>query len=71
MFSRKKQINTEKRKGLKIHLTVTILVSLGLTFINLVSPVEYLWCKWPILGMSIGMLFHGIGVYLLPGSEQD
>ncbi|MCF7885162.1 MAG: 2TM domain-containing protein [Candidatus Marinimicrobia bacterium] len=71
MFSRNQKVSKEEKKGLKIHLTVTILVSLLVTSINFISPVKYLWCKWPIIGMSLSMVFHAAGVYYLPKIDQN
>ena len=55
--------------GFRNHLAVYIAVILLLTIINVSTTNDYLWVKWPILGWGIGVLFHGLNVYVFPERE--
>ena len=58
----KKQLN--KQRDFKQYLWIWAGVSLLLTSIwFLVSPEEYFWPVWAILGMGIGAFFTGIDAY--------
>jgi hypothetical protein len=48
----------EERKGFRIHRTVYLCVISMLTLINLIVTPEFLWCIFPLAGMSIGLAFH-------------
>ena len=51
-------------RGFYIHLIVFSLVNGGLVLINLlVTPASYFWFFWPLLGWSIGLGAHALGVY--------
>ena len=52
----------EERKGLKIHSFVTLCVAILVTIINLAVCPQFLWFFFPVAGMSIGLLFHYMGV---------
>ena len=56
----------KKRVQFKIHLVVYVGVNLLLLIINLSTPGDYLWVKWPILGWGIGLVFHALNVYVFP-----
>jgi hypothetical protein len=57
------------RIGFSIHLAVFILVNALLIFINLAYSPGRLWVKWPLLGWGIGILFHGLAVFLFSGNS--
>jgi hypothetical protein len=57
------------RIGFSIHLAVFILVNALLVFINLAFSPGRLWVKWPLLGWGIGILFHGLAVFLFSGNS--
>ena len=50
--------------GFMIHLTVYILVNGLLISINLFQSDGTAWSAWPMFGWGIGLLFHGLGVFL-------
>ena len=56
----------KKRVQFKIHLAVYVGVNVLLLIINLSTPGDYLWVKWPILGWGIGLLVHGLNAYVFP-----
>jgi hypothetical protein len=39
-------------------------VNILLIIINLITSPQYLWFKWPLIGWSIGVFFHGLSVFV-------
>ena len=59
----------ERKLGFFIHLSVYILVNGGLILLNLSRQPEALWSFAPLFGWGIGLLFHGLAVFLhAPGA---
>ena len=60
------------RADFKSHVMVYIGVNLMLIAINFVTSPHTLWFYWPLVFWGLGLLIHGIFVYLLPakGFEQ-
>jgi hypothetical protein len=54
----------EARIGFYIHLGVYVAVNALLIVINLLTSREYLWFMWPLMGWGMGVLFHGLGVFV-------
>jgi len=54
----------EAKIGFYIHLAVYVGVNLLLLIINLTTSPQYLWFKWPLIGWGIGLVFHGVGIFL-------
>lgn len=52
----------EARIGFYIHTGIALGVIALLTVINLVTQTDYLWFKWPALGLGLSILFHWIGI---------
>ena len=48
-------------KGFYIHLSVFVLVIVGLTIINYLTGSRW-WVLWVLLGWGIGVLAHGLAV---------
>lgn len=60
----------ERRIGLWIHLAVYVLVNTGLVIANLIGTPLRPWALGPLLGWGIGLLFHGLAVWLhAPGAK--
>jgi len=58
-----------RKIGFTIHLTVFLLVNSGLLLLNLLHTGGVLWAAFPLFGWGIGLLFHGLAVFLhTPGS---
>ena len=57
----------EAKVGFYIHLSVYIAVNILLIIINLSSSTKDLWFQWPLIGWGIGVLFHGLGVFVFSG----
>lgn len=47
-----------------VHLAVYILVNGFLIYINLTTSPGYYWFIWPLAGWGIGLLLHGLQVFL-------
>ncbi len=59
------------RIGFYYHLTAYIIVNLMLVFIWYSTGRESQWFWWPMMGWGIGLLFHGMGVFLSRGSMKE
>lgn len=66
----KARARAEAKLGFYIHLPIFLIVSILLVTINLLSPVEYLWFKWPVMGWGIGVIFHALTVFVFYGRES-
>jgi hypothetical protein len=54
----------EAKMGFYVHFVVYVGVNILLIVINFLSSPHYLWFKWPLMGWGIGLLFHGLGVFV-------
>jgi hypothetical protein len=54
----------EARLGFKVHLTVYLVVNAILITVNLMNSPDNLWFLWPLLGWTIGIFWHAMGVYV-------
>ena len=61
-FQAKKQVR--KIKDFYRHLTVYSLVIISLATINLSTSPQYLWFFWPLFWWGIGLVFHGMKVFI-------
>ena len=50
-------------KGFYIHLSVFVIVNLGLFLINMVTSPGYLWFIWPFMGWGVGLFSHALFVF--------
>ncbi len=61
--------HVERKLGFGIHLGVYVLVNVGLALINFLVSPHKVWAVWPLFGWGIGLLFHGLAVFLhAPGA---
>lgn len=60
----------EAKMGFYIHLMVYAGVNILLIVINFLTSPQYLWFKWPLIGWGIGLVFHGLGVFLCSKGES-
>jgi hypothetical protein len=56
--------HVERKIGFFIHLVVYLAVNSGLMLFNLLAIPGKLWAFGPLFGWGIGLLFHGLGVFL-------
>lgn len=62
--------HVERKLGFFIHLAIYVLVNSGLIALNLAWQPHQPWALAPLLGWGIGLLFHGLGVFLrAPGAS--
>ena len=54
----------EEKKGFISHLVVYIVVNIGLILIWAFTSRGYPWFIWPLGGWGIGLIFHGLGVFM-------
>lgn len=50
-------------RGFYVHLTVFVLVNVGLVAINLLASPGRLWFQWPLLGWGIWLALHALGTF--------
>ncbi|HYD61297.1 MAG TPA: 2TM domain-containing protein [Noviherbaspirillum sp.] len=61
--------HVERKIGFTIHLAVFLTVNTGLILFNLLVVPNRIWVVWPLFGWGIGLLFHGLAVFLhAPGA---
>lgn len=54
----------ERKLGFFAHLGVYLLVNTGLIALNLLQTHKPFWAAGPLLGWGIGLLFHGLKVFM-------
>ena len=54
----------EEKKGFRNHLIVYIVVNIMLVLIWWFTGAGFPWFVFPLGGWGIGLLFHGLGVYV-------
>lgn len=61
--------HVERKLGFYAHLSVYLVVNTGLIVLNLSLASTRPWALFPLMGWGIGLLFHGLAVYLrTPGA---
>jgi hypothetical protein len=61
--------HVERKIGFQVHLAVYLTVNTGLVLFNFLVVPHRIWAFWPLLGWGIGLLFHGLAVFLhAPGA---
>lgn len=61
--------HVDRKIGFFIHLAVYLIVNAGLIVLNLLQTPGKAWAFWPLFGWGIGLLFHGLAVFLhAPGA---
>ncbi len=57
----------EELKGFYTHLFIYLAVNLFLFILNMLTAPDALWFYWPLIGWGIGILIHGLSVFVLAG----
>lgn len=61
--------HVDRKIGFFIHLAVYLVVNTGLIVLNVLQTPGKAWAFWPLFGWGIGLLFHGLAVFLnAPGA---
>ncbi|AMP01116.1 2TM domain protein [Collimonas arenae] len=64
------QRQVERKIGFFVHLAVYLIVNSGLALLNFLHNPGHPWVLGPLLGWGIGLLFHGLAVFLhAPGAQ--
>ena len=50
-------------RGFYGHLSVYVIVNLGLFLINMTTSPETLWFIWPLMGWGIAIVLHALRVF--------
>ncbi len=50
--------------GFGYHLAAYLAINAILVWINLDTSPQYLWAVWPIIGWGIGLVFHGVSLFV-------
>ena len=59
-------------RGFYGHLSVYVIVNLGLFLINMIASPETLWFIWPLMGWGIAIVVHAVRVFVeRPGSSWE
>jgi hypothetical protein len=54
----------EDKLGFYTHAAVYVVVNIFLAVLNLLTSPDHKWFVWPLFGWGIGLLFHGVGVFI-------
>ena len=54
----------EDKKGFFVHLAVYCVVNIFLIIIWAITSRAFPWFVFPLVGWGIGVLFHGLGVFV-------
>ena len=57
----------KKKKEFYHHLLSYVVINFFLLAINLLTYPRFLWFMFPLLGWGIGLLFHYVDVFGIPG----
>ncbi len=59
-------------QGFYRHLSVYVIVNLGLFLINMTTSPGTLWFIWPLMGWGIAIVLHALRVFVgTPGSSWE
>ena len=66
----------EEKKGFRTHAIVYVVVNAFLALIwwltgGRITDAGVPWFVWPLGGWGIGLLFHGLGVYVFSKPHED
>ena len=57
----------EDIKGFYVHVLIYLSVNFLLFVINIMSSPGQYWFYWPLFGWGIGVLIHGLSVFVFEG----
>lgn len=64
---RKAQKQVQKKREFYQHFGTYLLMGVFFLILNMVTSPGRFWFQWPLLGWGIGLAFHYIDVFGLPG----
>ena len=57
------------KKGFYQHLMAYAIINSFLFVLNIITSASYLWCVFPLLGWGVGLAFHYVEVFGIPGFD--
>lgn len=57
------------KKGFYQHLMSYAIVNAFLFALNMITSSSYMWCVFPMLGWGMGLAFHYVEVFGIPGFD--
>ena len=61
----------EEKKGFRTHAIIYAVINAFLALIWWLTGGGFPWFVFPLAGWGIGLLFHGLGVYVVSGRQED
>lgn len=61
----------KRRKGFYSHLSAYVIMSTFFILMNLFADPGEFWAIFPMLGWGIGLAFHAVNVFGMPGIGKD
>ncbi len=61
----------EEKRRFRTHAIVYAVINAFLALIWWLTGAGFPWFVFPLGGWGIGLLFHGLGVYVLSGRQED
>jgi len=61
---RKAEKRVEAKLGFYTHIVVYVVVNIFLIALNLITGPNEIWFYWPLFGWGLGLIFHGVGVFI-------
>lgn len=61
----------QARAGFVIHVSMYLVMNVGMFVIWLLTGSGYPWFVWPLLGWGIGILAHAVTLAIGPGSAAE
>lgn len=52
----------QRLRGFYVHLSVYVVVNVGLIILNLLTSTDTIWFYYPALGWGVGLLAHGLSI---------
>jgi hypothetical protein len=60
----------EEKLGFVMHLVAYIVINAFLVVLNHATSPGYFWAKWSMLGWGIGLVLHGVGVFIVGDNSR-
>ena len=61
----------DMKLAFRSHLFAYGIVNAGLVVINMMTSPDYWWFIWPMMGWGLGLVAHGVTVYMDGESTRD
>ncbi len=68
---KKAKLRTGAKLGFYLHGAVFVTVIVMLAIINFATSSQYLWFLWVLMAWGVGIIFHGLAVFLFASGSTD